>query len=222
MAVTVEGTPTQAVGASVASLTWTHTAGGDGLFVGGANQSPQVFSTCTFNTDALTELWDAADNIGIQQSCGYLMVAPDAGSFSVVLTAAASCDLLWGGAVGVTGLATPVASAHRTVYTNNEAGGGAPSVTVADSVADDLVIDCAITFSTTIAVGTGQTSQVEDDSLAGGGSSAGISTEVATGANTVMDWTGGVFWVTGATALVAAAGAAAVLRPSRLPMLGVG
>lgn len=210
MAVTVSGTPTQTVAASASSLTWAwnNSASATGLFVGGANQEPQLFSSCTYNGVGLTELWDAADDIGIQQSCGYLMVSPATGSNNVVLTAAASAGVIWGGAVGLAGLETGsgVGGAHRTVYTNNEAGGGAPSVTVADSQNGDFVIDCAITLNATIAVGTGQTSQVEDDALAGGSSSAGISTEDATGANTVMSWTGGSFWVTGATALIASGG----------------
>ena len=212
MSVTVEGTPTQAAAAAAISVTWSHTAGGDGLFVGGVIDRTNGFASCTFNGAPLTELFDQPDNgAGSHAAGGYLMVAPAAGAHNVVLTGSITPDVIWGGAVGLTGLEqSSVANAHRTVYVNGAGGAGGPTVTVADSQSGDLVIDCAGTFNTTIAVGSGQTSRVEDDSIVGGAISSGVSTEGATGANTIMSWTGGSYWAIGACALIAAAGGIAI------------
>jgi len=206
MAVTVEGTPTQSYVTSGATLTWSHTAGGDGLFVGGACCAPKDFTSITFNGDALTEKWDAASDEGYAQSAGYIMVAPDAGEHNVVITVASAPELIWGGAVGLTGLdqITPT----RTAYTNNTAGDTPVTVTVVDSVDGDLVIDTTIINKSALTAGAGQTSQVEDDAIGGGATSVGISTEPAVGANTVMSWTfaaGVTHRFIGAMALIAAA-----------------
>lgn len=224
MAVTVEGTPTQTAGATVTSVTWSYTAGGDGLFVGGAMQrSSGAFSSCTFNGTSMTELWDVIDDLVAQIATGYLLIAPAAGAHNVVLTANGTADLLWGGAVGLSGLEqSSIGAAHRTIYSNNSAGGAGtgPTVTVVDSASGDLVVDSAVTLNATITVGTGQTSRAEDDAIAGGGSSGGVSTESATGGNTVMSWTGGSFWACGATALIAAAAAGRTTKNTRAWPLG--
>lgn len=213
MAVTVQGTPTQAIGSSVSSITWSFNATScTGLFVGGANQGPQAFSSCTYNGTAMTELWDLNDDIGVQRVCGYLMVSPASGANNVVLTCAGTADPVWGGAVGLAGLETSsVGAAHRTVYTADGNAGANPTVTVVDSQNGDLVIDSVVDLVTAITAGAGQTSQVEDDSVLGSSTSAGISTESATGGNTVMSWTGGSFWAIGATALVPASGGGTTL-----------
>jgi len=215
MAVTVESATLATAVASASSITFPHTCtAAVGLFVGVGNQSPQAVTGITYNGVAMTMLWDKVDDLGIQRSAGALMVNPAAGTHDVVVTFAAAVDIGVAGAVGLLSLETSsVANAHRTVYTANETAGGAPSVTVADSQNGDLVIDSAVTFSITIAAGAGQTSRAEDDAIAGGGSSWGLSTESATGANTVMSWTGGSFWATGATALIAASAGASVTYP---------
>jgi hypothetical protein len=213
MAVAVEGTPTKSSVLAAASLTWSHTAGGNGLFVGGGNVPNRTYSTCTFNGTSMTEKWDLVDGAAYCRSGGYIMVAPDAGAHNVVLTVAAAADVLVGYAVGLSGLdqSTPT----RTVYTAVDA-----SVTVVDSEADDLVIDCIASYSTTVAVGAGQTSQGEDDNPYGNGQSYGVSTEVATGASTVMSWTAGTYYAIGAMALVAAAGAPPITdAPEKLRVL---
>jgi hypothetical protein len=196
MAVTVEGTPTQYAEYSASSLTWSHTAGGDGLFVGIGQQENINVTGVTFNADALTEKWDFYNTAN--RTTGYIMVAPDAGAHNVVVSLASSSGTAWAGAVGLTGLdqATPT----RTAYTDADS-----DVTVVDSQLGDLVIDCCMTYNLTIAADGSQTVQVEDDSILGSDSSAGISTESATGANTVMSWTGGTYSAIGAMALVAAA-----------------
>lgn len=205
MAVAVEGTPTQFADVSVVSLTWSHTAGGDGLFVGvGIGGDPlDTVDTVTFNGDSLTEKWEQRDTGASTYTCaGYLMVAPDAGAHNVVATFSRSQAVAWGGAVGLSGLhqTTP----NRTVYKAAD-----KTITVVDSQSGDLVIDCCVTYNLTIAVGAGQTSQIETDSVAGGNMSIGISTEPASGASTVMSWTAGDYNAIGAMALVAAAGGSA-------------
>jgi hypothetical protein len=204
MAVAVEGTPTQVTDYG-SSLTFSHTCGGNGLFVGaGSPNDATTFSSITFNGDSLTEKWD--EGYSMQDVAGYIMVAPDAGAHNVVVTATATA-WLWAGAVGLTGLhqSTPT----RTAYAAS-GGSGGPTVTVVDSQSGDLVIDCAGVEQTTITVGAGQTSILKQEGMVG--RSYGISTEPASGANTVMSWTANAYWSTGAMALVAAAGGANILR----------
>ena len=207
MAVTVEGTPTQAFG-TASSLTFSYTAGGNGLFVGIASQgSPPTITSVTFNADPMVELWDVPSDDTIIAGGGYIMVAPDAGAHNVVITISETPDLLWGAAVGLDGLdqTTP----NRTVYTENLSTTSPAAVTVADSESGDLVIESTTCNVSTITVGSGQTVRAQDNAIGGGGQSAGTSTEPASGANTVMSWTfagGPLRLVVGATALVASAG----------------
>jgi len=221
MAVTVEGTSTTGTAVVASSITFSKTVGATatGLFVGAGNTYAAT-NTATFNGDSLTELWDANDTVAEQRASGYLMVTPDITTGNVVVTWAASCTGN-AGAVSLAGLETAsVAAAHRTVYVADDLG-SAPTVTVADSVSADLVIDSAATFNATITVGTGQTSRCEDDAIAGGSTSWGVSTESATGANTVMSWTGGSFACTGATALIAAAAGGRTTKNTRAAPLGM-
>jgi len=222
MALAVEGTPTKTFGSAASSLTWSHTCGGDGLFVGAAifADPARTASSVTFNGDALTELWDFIDTFwGNCTNTGYLMCAPDAATANVVVTFSAAGDNLAAGAVGLSGLATPVASAHRTAYKNDNG----KTVTVVDSVSADLVIDCFFSYGTVISAGAGQTSRCEYDNFDGSGWSFGISSEGATGANTVMDWTsnsGGPDCI-GATALIPAAeGGGRTTKNNRAKPLG--
>jgi hypothetical protein len=217
MAVTVEGTPSQSYIWDVASLTFSHTCGGDGLFVGvGLNTSDPDINTVTFNGDSLTEKWEQKDTEGGVSACaGYIMVAPDAGAHNVVVTLSVSTGYIWAGAVGLTGLdqVTPT----RTAYKSAVSGAGGPTVTVVDSVSGDLVIDSVVTYNDTIAVGGGQTSRAEEDGLSS--RSYGISTEIAAGADTVMNWTGGTYWAIGAMALVEAGGGPPAAVPAPGPAI---
>jgi hypothetical protein len=205
MAVTVEGTPTNSGTFVGTSVTWSHTTGATatGLWVGVCANGNLTVSSVTFNGDALTELFDRTST-GVVTVAGYLMVSPDITTANIVATISASAAGAAGG-VGLAGLETAsVAAAHRTVYGTSDTAGG-PSTTVVDSVNGDLVIDAAMTFNATITVGAGQTSRCENDGLSGSNVSFGVSTEAATGASTVMNWTSGDINVSGATALIAAA-----------------
>lgn len=206
MAVTVEGTSTEGYIEASASITFSYTAGGDGLFVGVATYTGTRINSVTFNADAMTEEFDFSDGAtGAVGIASYIRVAPDAGAHNVVVTAASSVEAIWAGAVGLTGLhqTTPV----RTIYTEpNDAGEANPHITVVDSENGDLVIDATMTLNATIAVGAGQASWIEEDGAYFANFSCGISTESAVGANTAMTWTGGTYWAIGAMALVAAAG----------------
>ena len=207
MALAIAGTPTKGYATAASSVTFAHTATGDGLFVGsgGYGDPARTTSSVTFNGDSLTELWDINDTYwGNFSNAGYLMCAPDTGSsYNVVVTMSGTMDMLMAGAVGISGLASPVGSAHGTIYTDQDSA----SVTVVDSEADNLVIDTFVTYQPSVTVGASQTSQNEYDSPEDSGHSFGISTEPASGANTVMSWnTADAPKCIGATALIAAAG----------------
>ena len=206
MAVTVVGTPTSGGDFSVASITFSNTASGNGLFVGVvATDAGSNTYTATFNGDGMTQKWTQQETgAGTCRSVGFIMVAPDAGAYNVVVTASGSVTMIWGGAVGLDGLdqTTPT----RTVYKVAD-----KTVTVVDSVSGDLIIDTCGTYNSTIAVGAGQTSRVEEDAFGEGSISMGLSTESAVGANTVMSWTGGTYSAIGAMALIAAAAGGSIV-----------
>lgn len=207
MAIALDATGSQLNQTSVAALSWSHTCTGSDrvLFVGVAYQSGAgTTCTATYNSVSMTQIWNKRDDLNVQSSVGFVLIAPATGANTVAITLGATVDAAAGGSVSLTGV--DQSTAHRTVYTNNEAGGGSPNVTVVDSQSGDWVLDCAVTFAATIAVGTSQTSRVENDAISGGGSSFGISTETAAGGNTAMTWTGGSFWATGATAFFASGG----------------
>jgi len=217
-AVTVVDTPTEASSFASATFSWSHTASGTGLVVVLMTSGNTACTSVTFDSVAMTELWDLGDS-GAIGSCGYLMVSPNAGAHTVAVTIAGAVDA-WGGAVGLAGIETAsVAAAHRTVYTGTGGGGGAPTVTVVDSQSGDVVIN-GVGVSDT-AITAAQTLQIQEDNLFGNAISGGLSTTTAAGASTVMNWTTtGTFWASGATALIASAGGAAAV--ARALLVGVG
>ena len=207
MSIALDAVGQQLNQSSNSSLSWSHTCSGSErvLFVAVGYQSGAATTcTATYNGVSMTQLWNKRDDLNVQSSVGFFLIAPATGTNTVAITLGVAVDISAGGSVSLTGV--DQSTAHRTVYTANEAGGGAPNVTVVDSQSGDWVLDGAITFSATIAVDASQTSRVENDAIAGGGSSFGLSSETATGGNTVMSWTGGSFWAIGATAFFPSGG----------------
>lgn len=215
-------------GDQAGDLTWSHTTTGSNrvLIVTAGYQGTTTTATATFNGVSMTQLWSKRDDINLQGVFGWKLALEGVvatGAQTVVVDFTGAVDLSSGGSISFTGV--DQTTVNRTVYTNNEIGGGTGgTVTVVDSQNGDMVVDGVISFSTAITVGTNQTSRVEDDGIAGGSSSFGTSTEAATGGNTVMNWTivtGGEFWGIGATALIPSGGGAAT-PCSGLLLLGAG
>jgi hypothetical protein len=205
MAITHQASNVSSAIAGAASITFAHNAGTGtdrALVVGVGYSSASRTVTATYNSVAMTSLWSQHESTASSGGAAFKLAAPSTGSNNVVVTFSASVDI--GAAGASTHNGVDQTTVNRTAYTATGTGSGAPSVTVADSQSGDVVIDAVTSFVNAITAGTGQTSRAEDDAIAGGSHSFGMSTESATGANTVMSWTGGTFWVIGATALIPA------------------
>lgn len=210
MAITVTDTSLSAV-VVADSVTFAHVvaSGDSGIFVGVGFTGAVTITSVTWNgSENFTELWNAQNGTN-QQASGFLIVNPTVGTFNIVVTWSSAVAAGVAGAISLAGLeASSVANAHRTIYTNT--GTATPiTVTVTDSQNNDLVVDSALCLNATMGgVGSGQTSQAQDDAIGGGSRSWGLSTEPATGASTIMDWGSTNIWATGATALVPTLGTA--------------
>lgn len=186
-------------------------------------------SAATYNSETMlsgngVKLFDGGNDSGTtNRIAGLILLNPDSGTHDLVITYSASASGMQTGIVGLTGVNQTIGSAYRTVPTiTNGGGGGQPTITVTDSQSGDLCIDTCVVFAATITVGAGQTSRVETDNIFGSSTSWGISTEAASGASTVMSWTGSTTNSIGAAALVPAAGGASALFFSTGDLSGVG
>ncbi len=184
------------------SLTFSHTCtAATLLFVKIATDSNNTVTSCTYNGVAMTRIWTKNGGAGVTHTEGWMLVNPATGANNVV--ANFTTDTAQACAIGFLGtVTTSVSAAHRTVYTASDGGSG-PTVTVTDSVAGDMVVCGASTYNATITVGGTNTVQQSQNAFGGGNVSWGVSTQVATGANTVMSWAGGTFNCSGAVALIA-------------------
>ena len=217
---TFVGTPTTGTPVtSGTSMTFAHTTvgaaqglvGGCGLEMsGGGDIDCDSFA---WNGDALTMI--EREGGAVLEASLWLMINPDIGSFNAVAGWTIFVGSLVAAVAGVADVGTlkidaGVAGAHRTAYIASGTS-TTPTVTDADSQSGDLVAASASGASTTIAVGAGQTSQCESDNFGSSGTSWSLSTEAATGANTVMSYTLGASgtWSIVSTALIDGPAAAA-------------
>jgi hypothetical protein len=162
----------------------------------------------TYNGVSLTELFDQnLASAGSLRVASYIGIAgPDGAPHDVVVTLAASPG-------GVSEIArvsswsgvdiSSIAAAHRTIYSAGDTAGAGANVTVVDSVAGDVVVSANWTTGTSIT--NVETVVGIDNDVAGDGRSFGVQYKVATGASTVMAWTGDALCTHVAYALVPAA-----------------
>lgn len=209
-AVTVVDTPTGNDGIN-STLSWTHTASGNGLFVCAVWSNPATtLNDITYNSVSFVanQLWSVGQG-GVVKAAAFLMLNPPAGAHTVTITWSASVSV-GGASYGLSGLETSsLANSHRTIYT--QAAAAVPSITVTDSQNGDVVGDCTSNFDSNngaLVVGSGQTDEFNLKQFGGSSSrSGGLSTETATGANTVMSWSGATGATGGgATSFVASSG----------------
>ena len=192
----------EAENVGVNNLTFAFDATGcDALFVGACNSdSLDTCDTGTFNGVSMTRLFTREVELADQGWCtGFFLASPAQGSYNVVITWSDLTSTLWACAVGLSG-----AASYRTVYTAYQNATPA-TVTVVDSVSGDLVIDCIHVYdATTLTAGGSQTE------LQRGGNASriyAVSTQPATGGNTVMSWPpdDSDYYAQGAVALVPSA-----------------
>lgn len=213
----------RAIGTAVASVTTQTTS-----FTVNAASPLVVACTADVNTSGVT--WNGtamdvlraslADGAGTSRTALFGLKSPATGTHDVVATFASSVGGANCAMISTTGGDT--ATSWRTVYTRvGDTDGTGPGTTVVDSQNGDLVVHAAHVFVSTITFDGGEdTTSTEDDAIAGGGISMGLSTKAATGANTAVGATDATYYAEIAVAIIpASAGAASV--PS-LMLMGVG
>lgn len=192
-AITFDASTSSFSNTPVTSLSYSATVSGtDRLLVVGVHAEgsgvplSDLVTAVTFNSDALTRI-NTLIYSGVDKEVSlWYMVAPDTGTFNVVVTLDASASLQ-SGAISLTGV-------HQTnaLDANNTASGTSttPSVNVTTVANHTWVVDCVGESGglTTIAVGANQTSRWEREVTTGSG---GGSTEgpVAPPGATTMSWT---------------------------------
>lgn len=197
------------------SVTFAHTVAAGGVLVVFAyidDDGIRTVTGVTYNGTAMTQLLattnDASSGVSRTNSA-WVIHNPTTGSAqNIVVTASATVNAnLCAHGISYTGVANGSAAAtHRTIFHAGDGGGGTGvDVTVTDSVSGDLVVASCCTLSATLSAGSGMTSRRFDQDVSGNTASMGVEDTSATGANTVMSFTGDNFCTNIAFALIAAA-----------------
>ncbi|MBN1567004.1 MAG: DUF2341 domain-containing protein [Acidobacteria bacterium] len=212
-AVTVDAVSSRNTGANtsltlpISGDTWTHTVSGAntilivGVAINQSNASESV-SSVTFNGDALTRVGAAVRNNDVQTELWY-QLAPDAGTYSIVVTLDSAARFV-GGAISLNGVDqnTPLGT-----YAGTSGNSSSPSITVT-SEEGGLVVD-AMGYGTsnyTATAGAGQTQQWTQVTTNGTASNnaRGYSSTEAGAASVTMSWTlsSGTKWAISAVPVI--------------------
>jgi hypothetical protein len=190
-------------------LTISHTTAASAVLfcsVGNVGNGALTITSVTYNGAAMTQLWAVDNSGGVEaQSSGWMLHNPASGVHDVVITLSGTIlGYLAGACTSWTGVENAsVSAAHRTVYTGG-AGGGGGSITVIDSQAGDVVVDGIADY--TVAITAAQTNRATQNNFVTSGYNHGTQSAAASGASTVMAWTGADYFSAGATALIPSAG----------------
>lgn len=196
-------TPGQGVGGT--SLTWSGgTIAADGCLVVGAHAmgDSTTVSGVTHNGDTMTELVETDLSGGVAaRAAAFIRVAPDASGNIVATLSGTSAGYIVGTSASYTGVEQASdAAAHRTVYTAGNGGGGTPTVTVVDSQSGDLCVGVLSNYGT--APVAADTARQTVGNTGGSAYDAALEDAAASGASTVVNYTGGEWWTLIAFALV--------------------
>ena len=170
----------------VGPFTWSHTCSGTDrlLRVTTAHfDSSDIVTSVTYNGVALTAVPSGSTNNGQYYITAYYLIAPDAGTYDIVVTVSGNVFDFGAGATSYTDAhqTTPLGTAVTATGTSTT-----PSVTVS-SAADELVDDgLVIIHGGTLSVGVGQTQRWNAIASSGYIKYAG-STEGGA-ASTTMSW----------------------------------
>ncbi len=189
--------------------TWTHTVSGSNtllLVAVSLNQSSakESVSTITFNGKALTKIGEAARNNEVQTEIWYRL-APDAGTYNVLVTLTAAASFV-AGAITLNGVdqTTPLGT-----YFGTSGNGTSASATVS-SESDGLVVDILgyASSTPTSTVGAGQTQQWAQVTTNGNATTnvRGYSSTEAGASSVAMSWaiSPGIKWAFSAIPIVPA------------------
>lgn len=184
-------------------------------------QGTATISGVTFNGSPMTQIAQEDDSAGLAKTALYGMLSPAVTTANVVTTWDVNPDAAQTFIIGTTGGDTT--TGWRTATARNDADGGGPGLTVADSQSGDIVFHCAAVFQGTITFDVGEdVTSTEDDAIAGGGTSGGLSTKTASGASTVVGATDDPNYSEIAVAVMANAGGGGPAASIKLMIMGVG
>lgn len=194
------------------------------------NAASPLVVACTADVNTSGVTWNGTsmdvlraslvDGAGTSRTALFGLKSPATGTHDVVATFASAVGGANCAMVSTTGGDTT--TSWRTVYTRvGDTDGTGPGTTVVDSQNGDLVVHAAHVFASTITFDGGEdTTSTEDDAIAGGGISMGLSTKAATGASTAVGATDATYYAEIAVAIIPASAEAAFV-PS-LMLMGVG
>lgn len=201
MSVAIEGTPTQTSAFNTltgVALSWTHTTGASAtglvVWVGSSYQRSAVTGV-TFNGDAMTEICNVSEtSLNWYRITGFVRASPYIGAGTVEVTMGGAAETLWAAAVSVSG-----GNSYRSPAVAGGATGlSTPSLTVSASQSDDLVIAGLVAYGTP---GTSANTGVLSGQPGGGSFYVRVTSQVASGASTVMSWDTATHWSIGAVSL---------------------
>jgi hypothetical protein len=188
------------------SATWSHTCTGSNrvlvVSVAILGDSSVTVSGVTYNGVAMTSRYqgDLSTSGVYAKNSVWTLVAPATGANNIVATYSGTNTGYAGcGAVSFTGVnqTTPI----RTVYSAGP-GGTTATLTATDSVSGDIVIAGVSAYDGGTTLAADQTSRVLTDPVSGTSYAFAMQTKVASGASTVMSWTGAAnYWTEWAFAL---------------------
>lgn len=170
-------------------IQWNHTITGSNpvLMVGLGADFSLSGAACTFNGVSMTKLYDLTDSLSIYRSAAFILAGPASGTHQISCTASGAS--VWvGAAQSWTGVnqTTP----NRTPTTAIDTAGPAATVTAANSQNNDVVLDLLVVYGASSTVASAQTARVMVHNPSSTSLSIGLSSASATGANTVMSYTG--------------------------------
>ncbi len=191
--IAVDNTSSAAGPASdVTSLTWSHTVGSgtNRILIVGVSlvRGDATVSSVTYGGVSLTSIGALSDSGNNTRMEMWKLVAPTAGTASIVVTLSAAKRIV-GGAVSFTGVNQTVP--HGTFASNSLSGGGSstPSVNVSGA-SGELVIDTLATQGDADPATASQTQQWSRDTSSGSGADVIGGGSTKAGASSVtMSWT---------------------------------
>lgn len=176
------------------------------LFVGVICQFGGSVSSVTFNGVSFGAAKWSQSVAGVGHiNSGYLLASPTSGTHDVVVTVTGGTDpfgiIIAQFSDADVSIRTVPAPAFIADFADST-----PQVTVADSQANDLVVDFVTGYQGTLTPNGSQTQPTPGEDENVDGWHMGLSYKAASGSNTVMDWTQGGpsvgVWVHGALALI--------------------
>lgn len=142
-------------------------------------------TSCTYNGNAMTELWDFREtDVGLQGTAAYIYANGTGDGTAHSLSCTVSANITGNGGLTLTTISASGANQstpNRTPVTDSITATSTLSITVSDAVSGDLVVDGISIYGETAAPTTTQTSRQTFANVGGNSWSAAVSTAAASG-----------------------------------------